>query len=266
MWQGSAARTSRSITNVPYFPGNFRLGSMNDLAISRVKSGLLFCDTVYCCCAVNRTCRALSEFTCANGRCIQSSWYCDFDDDCGDGSDEPRSTCGISFFCRFNFVELVQLLRILSFVDMFYRLLISVSQDVFRWHVGRELLRLWTFEDSDTLTRKDMITCTDTPTFEDTPMSEDPHTRKVLEHFSWMPFNTGDESTWKVHGAELFLSLALLFHFSLLSFIILIILCPSFPSTSYPSSLLLCPFVVLLVTSVNIKPLQKQTAATPANC
>ena len=42
----------------------------------------------------NRTCKAL-EFACANGRCIQSSWYCDFDDDCGDGSDEPQSVCGM---------------------------------------------------------------------------------------------------------------------------------------------------------------------------
>lgn len=44
---------------------------------------------------VDETCRA-DEFTCANGKCIQQSWRCDHDDDCGDRSDEigcPTNNC-----------------------------------------------------------------------------------------------------------------------------------------------------------------------------
>ena len=33
------------------------------------------------------------EFECLNHRCIDQSFYCDLEDDCGDNSDEPQ-TCG----------------------------------------------------------------------------------------------------------------------------------------------------------------------------
>jgi hypothetical protein len=42
-----------------------------------------------------KTCSPNQQFTCSNGRCIPLSWYCDVDNDCGDGSDEPKNgNCG----------------------------------------------------------------------------------------------------------------------------------------------------------------------------
>lgn len=38
---------------------------------------------------VNQRC-SISEFTCANNKCISAAQYCDNNDDCGDSSDEPR--------------------------------------------------------------------------------------------------------------------------------------------------------------------------------
>lgn len=41
----------------------------------------------------NRTCDEDTEYRCNNGRCIPKLWKCDFDDDCGDESDEPAHLC-----------------------------------------------------------------------------------------------------------------------------------------------------------------------------
>lgn len=45
------------------------------------------------------------EFACANGRCIQKSWACDHDDDCGDGSDEPKDSCGMLSFILITYIH-----------------------------------------------------------------------------------------------------------------------------------------------------------------
>ena len=37
----------------------------------------------------NRACNSETEFSCSNGKCIPILWRCDFDNDCGDDSDEP---------------------------------------------------------------------------------------------------------------------------------------------------------------------------------
>ena len=41
----------------------------------------------------NRKCDPETEFSCKNGRCIPKLWMCDFDNDCGDDSDEPAFKC-----------------------------------------------------------------------------------------------------------------------------------------------------------------------------
>lgn len=32
-------------------------------------------------------------YRCPSHRCVPATWYCDGDDDCGDGSDEPPEYC-----------------------------------------------------------------------------------------------------------------------------------------------------------------------------
>nr|AGK40899.1 GRP3 [Nilaparvata lugens] len=42
----------------------------------------------------NKTCDRTAEFHCRNDKCIPKIKLCDFDDDCGDNSDEPAYMCG----------------------------------------------------------------------------------------------------------------------------------------------------------------------------
>src|SRR5205814_1274620 len=40
-----------------------------------------------------RECDTQTQFKCNNGKCIPKLWFCDFEDDCGDNSDEPAHRC-----------------------------------------------------------------------------------------------------------------------------------------------------------------------------
>lgn len=54
---------------------------------------ITFLKNIHLFCVVSRNCLN-NDFHCnKTGRCIPSTWICDKDDDCGDGSDENEEKC-----------------------------------------------------------------------------------------------------------------------------------------------------------------------------
>ena len=52
-----------------------------------------------------RTCQP-GFFQCDNGICVAQRFYCDHDDDCGDGSDEPKTCSKRILYSRLNLLLL----------------------------------------------------------------------------------------------------------------------------------------------------------------
>ena len=46
----------------------------------------------------------MNQFRCTNDTCIPIAWACDGVDDCGDNSDENKSTCNTGILQNFNLI------------------------------------------------------------------------------------------------------------------------------------------------------------------
>lgn len=57
----------------------------------KVSNRVTFVLTVSVWCSDERTCEPY-QFRCKNNRCVPGRWQCDYDNDCGDNSDEDK--CG----------------------------------------------------------------------------------------------------------------------------------------------------------------------------
>lgn len=56
-------------------------------------------------CVDERTCEPY-QFRCKNNRCVPGRWQCDYDNDCGDNSDEDK--CGTTLFFLYKIFKWMQ--------------------------------------------------------------------------------------------------------------------------------------------------------------
>jgi hypothetical protein len=78
----------------------------------------------------NKTCDP-SKFACDNGKCIPEAWKCDYDDDCGDNSDEKKEwNCSKTYFISLIFVSPI-VTKVAEVVDFYMFCSIFVSFEYF---------------------------------------------------------------------------------------------------------------------------------------
>jgi len=80
-------------------------------------------------------CDTETKFKCDNGKCIPRMWKCDWDDDCGDLSDEPRDEC-----CRYCLLFMVsvaiQTCVVIAVIIMYPNSLLIIIMCVFVMLIG----------------------------------------------------------------------------------------------------------------------------------
>ena len=61
---------------------------------SKLQGDIAIDDVEFIDCALPPVKRSCPEFTCTRKSCVKRDYKCDYNDDCGDNSDESLSLCG----------------------------------------------------------------------------------------------------------------------------------------------------------------------------